>query len=79
MNELLTIKKNLEENIGKEIHLRFNRGRRKDDTTKGVLEKTYQSIFVIRLADKIISFSYADLLTKSIEIVFDETKKVSNE
>ena len=82
MNKLELIKESLERNVGNEIVIKFNKGRRQKCITKGVLEKTYQCIFVVRINqeinDKILSFTYADVFTKNIEIMFTDVKKVSN-
>lgn len=83
MNKLQLIRENLKRNIGSEIVIKSNRGRKQKSVTKGVLEQTYQSIFVVRtkhdLNDKILSFTYADVFTKNIEIIFNDVKKVSNQ
>lgn len=83
MNKLELIKENLERKVGDEIVIKFNKGRRQKCITKGVLEKTYQSIFVVRINqsvnDKILSFTYADVFTKNIEVMFNDVKKVSNQ
>ncbi len=83
MNELELIRENLERNIGSEIAVKFNRGRKQKCVTKGVLEKTYQSIFVVKINQdnkvKVLSFTYADVFTKTIELLFNDVKKVSNQ
>jgi len=71
-NTLATIKQDLDQFIGKEITLKANRGRKKSIERTGVLEKTYPSHFLVRLDDNYfnrkLSFSYADILTKTVEI-----------
>ena len=82
MNNLEVIKRNLERNIGNKITIKYNRGRKKKDFVTGILENTYQSIFVVRFLgdyNKIVSFTYTDIFTKNIELEFDNAKKVSNE
>lgn len=83
MNRLELIKESLERNVGNEIFIKFNKGRRQKCIAKGILEKTYQSIFVVRIKqninEKVLSFTYADVFTKNIEVMFSETKKVSNQ
>ena len=83
MNKLELIKECLERNVGNEIFIKFNKGRRQKCVAKGILEKTYQSIFVVRINqsvnDKVLSFTYADVFTKNIEVMFNEAKKVSNQ
>lgn len=83
MNKLELIRKNLERNIGRNIAIKFNRGRQHKCVANGFLENTYQSIFVVRLTDnvkdKVMSFTYADVFTKNIDIIFENEKKVSNQ
>lgn len=74
---LSDIKRDLDGLIGERIRLKANRGRRKVDERVGVLEKTYQSIFVIKIVDepsgpRRISFSYADVLMESVELEVEE-------
>jgi uncharacterized protein Veg len=75
-NTLATIKQDLDKLIGKEITLKANRGRKKSIERTGVLEKTYPSHFLVRLDESYfnrkMSFSYADILTKTVEISFGD-------
>lgn len=77
-NTLATIKQDLDQLIGKEITLKANRGRKKSIERTGVLEKTYPSHFLVRLDanyfNRKLSFSYADILTKTVEITFGEKR-----
>lgn len=69
---LADIKRDLDGLIGTRIRLRANKGRRKVDEREGVLERTYPSIFVVRLEEEAsmrrVSFSYADILTEAVEL-----------
>ncbi len=73
---LFEIRKKLESHLGEKIKLRANRGRRKTYEKEGVLESTYPSIFIIRVDEnnyfQRLSFSYADVLTETVELSFDE-------
>ena len=76
------VKTLLTENIGKRIKLTAKKGRKRVIVRQGVISATYPSIFIVILdsisefADtgRTISFSYADILTKSIEITVTDTK-----
>lgn len=76
------VKTLLTENIGKRIKLTAKKGRKRVIVRQGVISATYPSIFIVILdsisefADtgRTISFSYADLLTKNIEITVVESK-----
>ncbi len=75
-SDLVKMKENLDSIVGQEIQLTARRGRKRAITRKGVIEKTYPSIFIVRLENtrnsalegRRISYSYADVLTKAIEV-----------
>lgn len=72
-NALLEIKRTMESHVGQRIMLRANGGRRKTIERSGVLEETYPSVFIVKLdqdqnAFKRVSYSYADILTESVEV-----------
>jgi uncharacterized protein Veg len=73
---LFEIRKKLESHLGQTIKLRANRGRRKTYEKEGILESTYPSIFIVRVDENSyfqrLSFSYADVLTETVELSFDE-------
>ncbi|MCM1990037.1 Veg family protein [Oceanirhabdus seepicola] len=73
MKTLSAIKEEIENHVGEKIVLRDSGGRRKVFVKNGVIEKTYTSIFVIKLDDsndRRISYSYSDVLTKTVQIVY---------
>ncbi|KYD32365.1 ABC transporter permease [Geobacillus sp. NFOSA3] len=72
---LSDIKKALDSNIGRRLTLRANGGRRKTIERCGILAETYPSVFVIELDQKEnaferVSFSYADVLTETVQLTF---------
>ncbi|MBP2002696.1 uncharacterized protein Veg [Paenibacillus shirakamiensis] len=72
-NTLSEIKNNLDAHVGQKILLRANGGRRKTIERTGVLEETYPSVFIVKLDEeqqsfKRVSYSYADILTESVEV-----------
>ncbi|HPU00758.1 MAG: Veg protein [Firmicutes bacterium] len=76
---LLEIRKKLEPHVGERIKLKANRGRRKTFEKEGILESTYPSIFVVRIDEpnyfQRVSFTYADVLTETVKLSFDEDKR----
>lgn len=76
---LCEIRKKLEPHVGEKIRLKANRGRRKTYEKEGILESTYPSIFVVRIDEpnyfQRLSFSYADVLTETVELSFGEEKR----
>lgn len=77
------IRASLEKHLGKKILLKANKGRKQIVTKRGVLEKVYPSVFVVKLEDKDngysrVSYSYSDLLTANVKLqVFKEQNKLS--
>lgn len=75
-----SIRIKLNRHLGERIKVRANEGRKRISIKEGVLEKTYPSIFVIRLDDesgRAVTWSYIDVLTDSVQIQFpDETQDV---
>lgn len=72
-NGLASIKADIENHIGEKVMLKANGGRKKVVVNSGVIEKTYPSIFVVRLENddqRTVSYSYSDVLTKTVQIVF---------
>ncbi len=76
-----SIKMKLDSHLGERIKVRANQGRRRISIKEGILENTYPSIFVIRLDDesrRAVTWSYADVLTDSVEIQFlEDTHSIS--
>jgi len=72
---LEAIRERLDSHLGEKVKVRASEGRRRVFEREGVLEKTYNSIFVVRFEDeesRHMSWSYIDVLTDAVEIRFDE-------
>lgn len=72
-NVLASIKRDIESHVGERVTLKANGGRRKVFVNNGIIEKTYPSIFVIRLesdTQRTVTYSYSDVLTKTVQLVF---------
>jgi uncharacterized protein Veg len=74
-NTLTLIKSNIDSYVGERVVLRANKGRKKISVKEGIIEKTYPSIFIVRIDGEVpedlgraVSYSYSDILTKSIEL-----------
>ncbi|MDD3223457.1 MAG: Veg family protein [Clostridium sp.] len=73
VNVLDSIKKNIEDHIGQKVVLKANSGRKRIVVNNGILEKTYPSIFVVRLDSedqRKVTYSYSDVLTKTVQLDF---------
>lgn len=72
------IKKDLESFVGSKIKLKANRGRNRIVEREGVLESIYPNIFVVKLnerkVDRRVSYSYADVLTETVELFVYDTQ-----
>jgi len=77
---LNAIKKEIDSHVGEKVMLKANGGRKKVMVREGVLEKTYPNIFVVRIEGKskdvrTISYSYSDILTETVELIFSKNKE----
>lgn len=87
--DLTRIKSNLSDNVGHKVRLTAKKGRKQTITRQGVIESTYPSIFIVRLdtegevfsSERRVSFSYTDVLTKTVELVIcdPEQDEIVNE
>ena len=71
------IKQILDSHLGQKLLLKVNGGRRKTIERSGVLAETYPSVFVVELDQdensfERVSYSYADVLTETVELTFTE-------
>ncbi|UOQ83843.1 biofilm formation stimulator Veg [Gracilibacillus salinarum] len=74
---LVEIKQGLDGNVGKRLRIKANGGRKKTIERYGTLAETYPSVFIVELdqeenAFERVSYSYADILTETVELNFTE-------
>ncbi len=65
------IRKALSKYVGKEVKIKYNLGRNKYEEYKAIIKKLYNCVFIVEVKDEnksIKSFSYADIITKTIKI-----------
>ena len=71
------IKSDLDAFVGKKVRMRTAKGRGLMWEKEGVVEETYPNLFIILFEDKDLfrkaSYSYADVLTKTIKLVCPQT------
>lgn len=80
-----SIKDTLAELIGEDIVITIEAGRRKTTIHHGELADTYPAIFTVELDNddngeesyERVSFSYADILTETIEVEFPSKPEIS--
>jgi len=65
------IRSKLNENIGKEVVIKYNLGRNKYEKYSVVIKELYDNVFLVELDSNLKkSFSYSDVLTNTIKIDF---------
>lgn len=74
---LATIKDKLDNRIGEELLVVAQAGRKKVTKRRGRLHMTYPAVFVVDLDQdensfERVSYSYTDILTRNIELNFDD-------
>jgi len=72
-NDVSQVRKNISQHVGSKVMLETNKGRQKSLTHCGTIESAYPSIFTIALDSasgpkRTVSYSYTDVLTKSVEL-----------
>ncbi len=72
-NNLASIKERVEENIGKRVILKADRGRKRIVTKEGIILDAFPNIFTVRISnefniERTVSYSYSDILTETIEL-----------
>lgn len=78
LNDVSQVRKDLSEIVGSKILLETSKGRQKSARAAGTIENIYPSIFTISLdptqerPKRTVSYSYTDILTKSVEITLME-------
>ena len=68
---LETIKKEINNNVGKNIKVIHNEGRNKIYEYNGKIVEVYPNIFIVKVSEYKRSFSYYDVLTDTVKIFFN--------
>lgn len=76
---LNAIKQEIDSHVGEKVTLKANGGRKKVMIKEGVLDKTYPNIFTVTVEGnsndiRTISYSYSDILTETVELIFCKNK-----
>lgn len=79
---IMDVKREVENSLGKRIRLEAHKSKKKLYRKTGVIEEAYPSIFTVSVEEEKrptqrLSFSYSDVLTKSVKIaILDDTDNV---
>ena len=69
---LQEIKTKVNNNIGNNVTIKYNMGRNKIEKYNVKIKETYKNVFIVEIENKnkkeIKSFSYTDIITKTIKI-----------
>ena len=85
--DLSKIKSSLADNVGHKVRLTARRGRKQVVTREGIIEGTYPSIFIVKLdtpdypefGERRVSYSYTDVLTRSVELIIYDPEEDAEE
>lgn len=74
---IASIKHQLDDHLGQSLTVVAQAGRKKVTRRKGTLRETFPAVFVVELDQdennfERVSYSYTDLLTKTIQLEFEE-------
>lgn len=64
------VKNKLSDYIGKKATIHYNLGRNKYESYDVVIKKLYSKVFLVEDGNNILSFTYSDVITKTIKIDF---------
>ena len=67
------LKNQVQENIGKKVIIKADKGRNKIITKTGIIENVFPSLFTIRIInefdqERTVSYTYTDLLTSTVQL-----------
>ena len=62
------VKRELLEHLGEVVSIKYNLGRNKYEEYKAIVKELYDFVFLVECDNVIKSFSYIDVITKTIRI-----------
>ena len=68
--EISSLKTDINDKIGQKIIVKGSLGRSKEFEKEGTIEKAYSNLFVVKYEenDRTASYTYTDLLTRTVEV-----------
>lgn len=64
------VKAKLSKHIGNKVTINYNLGRNKFEQYDAIIKEMYNYVFIVELDNEIKSFSYSDVITKTIKIEY---------
>lgn len=73
INTLAAIRSEVEENIGKKVQLKADKGRKRIVTRIGYIENAFPNLFTVKVNNDFdesltVSYTYSDILTSTVKI-----------
>lgn len=70
---LNSIKCEVEENIGRRVVLKADKGRKRIITKEGIIQNAFEDVFTVRInnefdVERTVSYTYADILTSTVTL-----------
>lgn len=62
------VKSKLSKHVGNKVTINYNLGRNKIEQYEAVIKELYNFVFIVELNNEVKSFSYSDVITKTIKI-----------
>ena len=62
------VKKDLLEHLGEIVSIKYNLGRNKYEEYEAIIKELYDYVFLVECDSVVKSFSYTDVITKTIRI-----------
>ena len=62
------VKKELLEHLGDVVSIKYNLGRNKYEEYEAIIKELYDYVFLVQCDNVVKSFSYIDIITKTIRI-----------
>lgn len=74
-NSIASIRSEVEDNIGKKVILKADKGRKRIVENEGFIEEAYPNVFTIKINkdndnERTVSYSYSDVLTSTVKVKF---------
>lgn len=72
------IRSKIEDYVGQKVKINYNLGRNKHEHYEAKIKKIYNNVFLVEInsTTQIKSFSYTDVITKTIKIDFLQKKEI---
>lgn len=68
-----SIKQEVEQNIGRKVVLKADKGRKRIITKEGIIENAFDDVFTVRIInefdmERVVSYTYTDVLTSTVKL-----------